>query len=88
MPDDIADIVTRDVDTLRGIRDELKLQMHLGQAEARERFEALEQRWHHLEAKLRQLRDASRHELKDVGAAAQVLVDEIREGYRHVKSLI
>lgn len=85
--EETAERMSREVDSLRGIRDELRLQMHLGRAEAREHFEGLEQRWSHLEAKLRQLRDASREELDDVGAAARMLVDEIREGYRHVKSL-
>lgn len=88
MTEDIADIVTKDVSSLRGIRDELRLQLALGRAEARERFEGLEKQWSHLEGKLHQLGEASREDLSGVEAAARLLMEEIREGYRHVKSLL
>jgi len=85
---DWNDRLRSQVDELRGLRDDLKLQVHLGKLEARERFEKTEKDWGHLEAKLKQLADASRESADDVGEAARLLADEIREGYRHVRSLL
>ena len=73
---------------LATLRDELKLQIHLGQAEARERWEHLEKRWQHLEGRAHVLADASRESLDDIGEAGQQLIDEIREGYRGLKKLL
>lgn len=78
----------REVDELRGLRDDLKLQVHLGQMEAQSRFEKAEKDWEHLEAKLKVLADASREAAEEVGDAARLLVDEIRAGYRHVRELL
>lgn len=77
-----------EVDELRGIRDELKLQVHLGKMDAQERFQKAEKDWEHLEAKLKQLADAGRESTEEVGEAARLLVDEIRAGYRHVRDLL
>jgi len=86
--DKTSSAVPKDLDSLRTLRDELRVQMELGKAEARDRFEQVEKEWSHLEGKLKQLGDASREELGEVQAAVDVLADQIREGYRHLKSLI
>jgi len=78
----------REVDELRGLRDDLKLQVHLGQMEAQSRFEKAEKDWEHLEGKLKVLSGASREAADEVGDAARLLVDEIRAGYRHVRKLL
>ncbi len=85
---DLADKLSEELDELRALRDEIQVQMHLGQAETRERFEKLEKSWQHLEGKLKLLRQESKEELADIGKAARQLVTEIRDGYRHIKSLI
>mgnify|MGYP001812620711 FL=1 len=73
---------------LRELRDEFRVQMELGRAEARERWERLEDDWHHLEAKLQLVRNESKGELEEIGEAARLLVEQIREGYRHLRSLL
>lgn len=80
--------ITRDIEGLRQLRDELRVQLHLGKAEARERFEKLEQSWQHLEAKLKLIREESAGDLSQIREAAGLLVGEIREGYRHLRSLL
>ena len=85
---DLKDRIRKDAEELRGLRDDLKLQVHLGKMEAQQRFEKAEKDWEHLEAKLKLLAEASRKNADEVGEAARLLVDEIREGYRHVRSLL
>jgi len=80
--------IQREVDELRGLRDELKLQMHLAKMGAQERFEKAEKDWERLESKLGVLADAGRESADEVGEAARLLVDEIRAGYRRVRELL
>ena len=80
--------ITEDVEGLRQLRDELRVQLQLGKAEARERFEKLESTWQHLEARLKVIREESSEDLGQIREAAGLLVSEIRDGYRHLRSLL
>ena len=85
---DLQSRIQEEMESLRQLRDELKLQLELGRAEARDKWQDLEGRWGHLEAKARQLRDASKDELAEVGEATKLLAEEIRDGYRKLRDLI
>jgi len=85
---DLAERLSEELDALRELRDEFRIQMELGRAEAHERWEKLEKDWHHLEGKLKLVRDESRGDLEDIGEAARLLLREIRDGYRHLRSLL
>jgi len=98
------------VDLLEQLRDELKLQIHLGTTEARAEWEVLEQKWLGLEGKLQDLgnasttavRDfekksattfhnlgaASKMTLKEVEAAAELLVGELLVGYKRLRKAL
>lgn len=77
-----------DFDELRAARDELRVRVHLGQAEMRDRWEDLERKWHHVEGKLKVLRQESAESAEEIGAAARELVVQIRDGYRHLRQLV
>jgi hypothetical protein len=85
---DLGDRMKEEVNTLRRIRDELRVQLALGEAEVRDRWELTEKRWHELEGRMKVLREASRAEAKEIGAAARLLLDEIREGYEHLRKSV
>ena len=74
-----------EIQELKRLRDELRVQFELGKLEARERWDGLEKRWEQLEAHLRQAEQGAREDLQDVQAAARLLADEIREGYTHLR---
>lgn len=80
------DRFAEEIERLRQLRDELRVQMRLGRAEARERWEKLERDFAHLEAKLKQIREQSKGDLAEIREAAKLLADQIREGYRHLRS--
>jgi hypothetical protein len=75
-----------EVEALRQVRDELRVQAELGRAELRDRWEGLEKRFHELEGKVRSAGDAAQGDAENVKEAARLLAEEIREGYRHMRS--
>ena len=87
MPD-TPDWIARELDGLRQLRDEVRVQLHLGKAEAREAWDEIEKRWHQLEGKLQAVREGSREDLGEIRETARRLAREIRDGYRHLKSLL
>jgi acetoin utilization protein AcuB len=82
---DLGDRIEQEVETLRRARDELRVQMHLARAEARDLFEELEGRWHELEGRLEQVAGEARRPVHEAGDAARSLVEELREGYRRIR---
>ena len=74
-----------EIQDLKRLRDELRVQYELGKLEARDRWQDLEKRWEQLEGHLHQAEQGAREDLKDVQAAAKLLADEIREGYTHLR---
>jgi acetoin utilization protein AcuB len=75
----------QDLDELRRVRDELRVRMHLGKADAKDLWDRLEKRFSELEGHAKraaQRTEAPLHELRD---AAHHLVDELRTGYRELR---
>jgi hypothetical protein len=85
---EIGDKLSEELEALRRTRDELRVKIHLGRAEARERFEQLEKSWHHLEGKLKLVRREAKEPLHEIGEAARELLREIRDGYRQIRNLL
>jgi len=69
-------------------RDELKVRMHLGKAEAKQEWAKLEGRIGELRAKLDNAGDEAGDVMEDVGAAAKLLGDEIREGFGRIRRML
>ena len=78
----------KELDELRRLRDELKLRIHLAKADAKDGWDKLEHQFHRLEAKARQISQASEEPLRDVRDAARLLIDEIRDGYRRIREAL
>jgi hypothetical protein len=83
--DSISSKIREEIDELQRMRDELKLKLHLGGAEVKQRWERVEQRWPQIEERLRHAggkaddaANALRSVLHDVRAAYQELRKEIR----------
>ena len=75
-----------DIASLGALREELRLQAHLFQAEARTRFEMLEKSWHEIERVTRALEEESTEAAQRLGHAAAEMVDELKTQYRRLKS--
>jgi hypothetical protein len=73
-------------DTLAVLRDELKVQMHLAKAELRDEWNRkLEPRYWDLKTKLDRIEEASAETATELGSAAKLLIDEIRDGYERIR---
>ena len=77
-----------DFDTLRTLRDELKVQVHLAASEVKDAYEDVEQKWDHAEAKLRVVGEEAADSAEKVGEALRLVLDEMRDGYAKIKTLI
>ena len=75
----------REREALQQLRDELKLQLHLGKAEAKKEWDRLERQWVQLEAELGRVGEQAKEPLEDIGRAARSLVDELKSGYSRIK---
>lgn len=73
------------MDTLAQQRDELKLQLHLAKAEAKDEWNALEGKWQQAQVRLDQLQGATEQTLDEVGTAASLLADELKRGYERIR---
>ena len=83
------DAIRQEVDslmqTLKTERDELKLKIHLAEAEARERLEPVWQRFHE---KAQDVGNTAVDASHEIGAAAQLLGNELAEGYVRIRDAI
>lgn len=88
-----------EVDDLRRVRDELRVQASLGKAEAKERWEALEKQWDHFEARLKvvgreaghsaeEIAQAAKKAGETVGKEARGILEEIKRGYKHLRDVL
>ena len=73
---------------LKQARDELKVQIHLGKAEAKDEWNNLEKKWEDLKAQSEKIAVAAEDTAKDVGSAMDLAADELKKGYERIKKLI
>jgi uncharacterized protein YjbJ (UPF0337 family) len=73
------------VDRLKQQLDEMRLQIHLAEAEAKDEFHELERKWEHLAGKARSAAGEAADSAKDVGAALGLLGDEVAKAARRIK---
>ncbi len=85
---DWSETFEKEVDDLRRIRDELRVQMHLAGQEAKDGFHALEKRWEQVEAKAKVVAEGAEGAAEDVGEAAKRLLEEFKTGYQRIKDLL
>ena len=81
---DIKKRIDEMVKTLKQERDELRVKLQLAKMEAGDEWEKLEAKLVKLEAKAKQLGGATAEVSKDIGAAAKLLGEEIRNGFKKI----
>ena len=76
------------VSSLKKIRDELELQIHLGKAEAKDEWEELEEKWQEFKAQGKTVAEAVDESAKDVASALELVGGELKAGYERIKKLL
>lgn len=77
-----------DVDSLVGLRDELRLQAHLFKAELADRWKEAETRWHHIEDEVLAVRAAAGKSRAELGAAASLTAEVLRKTYKEMREAV
>ena len=72
------------VETLKTERDELQLKLHLASMEAKEEFEALDEKWDAVVAKAADIADDSLEMSEEVIAKAKEAAEEVKEVYQRL----
>ena len=73
---------------LRQTRDELRVQMSLAKAEAKEEWEELEEKWDHFRTRMKPVEDAVGESASEVGDALVALGKELKKGYQRVRDAL
>ena len=81
----VTDNVDKLLDQLKQERDELKLKLHLAKEDLGDEWEKLEEKWSRFEAKAKSVGEATADASKDIGAAASLLGEEIKNGFNHIR---
>jgi hypothetical protein len=74
------------IERLRRERDEIRLKLHLGKAELKDEWQALERKWEQLEGRMAGAAEEAREASREVGAAFGVLSEELSEAYRRIRA--
>jgi len=74
-----------ELESLRTLRDELRVRIHLGKADAQDLWDHLERRFGELEMHARRAAQRTEAPLHELGESARHLVDELRRGYRELR---
>lgn len=69
-------------------RDELKVKLGLAKLEAREEWQELEGKIQGLRGRMKVLKDEAGDASGDVGAAFDMVADEVKEGFARLKKLL
>ncbi len=85
---EILDKLSEEAQTLKTLRDELRVQLDLGRMEARDRWEKAEKSWNEFEDKMKAVAHETGGALRDVGKSSKRLLDEIGEHYREIRKLL
>ena len=85
---DVGEKLSEEVETLKRVRDELRVRIHLGKAEAKELWNDAEAKLQELEAKAKSISAQAEEPLHDVGEAAKLLADEIGDAYKRIREAL
>jgi hypothetical protein len=77
----VRSALQREIENLAKARDELRVRMHLAKADALDEWKKLETSWQRVQEEIRRTGEHTKEPVKDMGAAAQRLIDELKRGY-------
>ena len=83
---DVKAALQRELDMLAKVRDDLRLQVKLAKSEALDEWRKLESTWFGVEAELKRMGEQTKEPVKDMAAAARLLMEELRTGYVRIKA--
>ena len=77
-----------ELELAKQLHDELRVQIHLGKAEAKELFHRSEHKLIEVESMLKLVAGETSKPLRDIGQSTRELLHEVRVGFGRVKELL
>lgn len=84
MSESLSDIEAL-IEGLKQQRDAIRVQLHLGKAEAKQEWEEMEKKLENLRAKAQLVGNETQEASRDVFEAAKLLAEEIKAGYERIR---
>jgi len=84
----VKDRLTTELEDLQRLRDEIRVRLHLGKADAKDQWERVEHRFQEFEGHVKSLSAQAEEPLHDVADAARLLGEEIRDAYRKLRDAL
>ncbi|MBK8014398.1 MAG: hypothetical protein IPK13_24000 [Deltaproteobacteria bacterium] len=81
----MKDELKKEIEDLKRLRDQLRVQAHLGKAEAKDAWSRIEASWPEVEVKLKAIESETAEFADSLFTSAKGLVAEIREGYSKLR---
>jgi CBS domain-containing protein len=86
--EDLSDWIEGEIRDLSRVRDELRVQLHLGKGEARKRWEDLERTLQTLQRKAKRTSRAAEKPLQELEQDLRKLVKDLRDGYQQIRKAL
>jgi len=83
---ELANKLKEDLESLRKLRDELRVKANLGTKEIRDLWQETETKWRDLESKRQEIGKATTEAARDVSVALGNLAKSLRDAYTHIRS--
>lgn len=85
---DVSERIRAEIEALKTMRDELRVQTNLGAKEARDAWHEAERKWQEIEGKMEDLGRASAESGREISAALGMLADAVRNAYTNLKQTL
>lgn len=83
--EDVKEQMTKVLEHFKQQRDELHVQLHLANADAKDEWARLENQWEETKSKLEAAREEVDKTTESVGAALGRAIDELKKGYERLR---
>ena len=77
--------IERLAEELRRQRDELRVKIHLAEADARDEWDELERKWEQMKPKFEAAKSEAKKVSQNVASALELAGEEIKEGYKRIR---
>ena len=83
---DAMERIMKAAEHLKQQRDELRVKLHLGKAEAKDEWARLEKQWEEVRPKLDAVREEAGKTAESVGTALSLALEELKNGYERLRN--
>jgi hypothetical protein len=80
--------IEEELEKLATRRDELRVQLDLGTKELKDKWGDVDEKWSKLESYLGRLKQEGEDAAEDIEDAAELLLEEVKEGFKKIRELL